>query len=86
MTIAGERINAGIVVWAAGVALSPAGRWVGGGAGRELVNPDRSVGTYNNIFAIGDTASCANGGKGALPVLAAVAKQQRGFISHHLRA
>ena len=86
VTIGGERINAGIVVWAAGVALSPAGRWVGGGAGRELVNPDRSVGTYNNIFAIGDTASCANGEKSALPGLAADAKQQGGFISHHLRA
>jgi len=86
VTIGGERIIAGIVVWAAGVALSPAGRWVGDGAGRKLVNPDRSVGTHNNIFAIGDTASCANGEKGALPGLAAVAKQQGGFISHHLRA
>lgn len=87
--IGGERINAGIVVWAAGVAASPAGRWVDGErdrAGRVLVNQDLGVGAYNNIFAIGDTASCANGEKGPLPGLAAVAKQQGAFISRHLRA
>lgn len=89
VVVAGERIDAGTVIWAAGVAASPAGRWVDGErdrAGRVVVKPDLSVGGHSNIFAIGDTAACDDGAGGSLPGLAAVAKQQGQFVAKRLRA
>jgi NADH dehydrogenase len=58
----GERIASRTVVWAAGVAASPAGKWLGAEtdrAGRVKVNPDLSVPGHPNVFVIGDTASLA---------------------------
>jgi NADH dehydrogenase FAD-containing subunit/uncharacterized membrane protein YphA (DoxX/SURF4 family) len=57
--IGGERISARTVLWAAGVAASPAARWLGAPAdraGRIRVLPDLSVPGSPEIFAIGDTA------------------------------
>lgn len=88
-TVAGVRVDAGTVIWAAGVAASAAGRWVGAErdrAGRVLVNPDLSIAELGNVFAVGDTAACANGSGGYLPGLAAVAKQQGIYIARLLRA
>ncbi len=89
VVVQGERIDAGTVIWAAGVAASPAGRWVGAErdrAGRVAVNPDLSIPGHENIYAIGDTASCDNGAGAPLPGLAAVAKQQGQYVAKHLRA
>lgn len=58
--VGGERIPSRTVVWAAGVAASPAGKWLGAEtdrAGRVKVNPDLSVPGHPNVFATGDTAS-----------------------------
>ena len=59
----GGRIDAGTVIWAAGVQASPAARWLGAGAdraGRVIVGPDLSLPGHPEIFVIGDTASrCA---------------------------
>ena len=55
----GKRIRSRTVMWTAGVAASPAARWLGAEAdkaGRVKVNPDLSVPGHAEIFAIGDTA------------------------------
>jgi NADH:ubiquinone reductase (H+-translocating) len=55
----GKRIRSQNVMWSAGVAASPAARWLGAEAdkaGRVKVNPDLSVPGHPEIFAVGDTA------------------------------
>jgi NADH dehydrogenase FAD-containing subunit len=58
--LGGERITSKTVIWTAGVAPSPAGKWLNVGtdhAGRVRINPDLTVSGYPEIFAVGDTAS-----------------------------
>jgi NADH:ubiquinone reductase (H+-translocating) len=78
VVIAGERIAAKTVLWAAGVTASPAGRWVGAEtdrAGRVLVQRDLSVPGHPEIMVLGDTAHLEQDGK-PLPGVAPVAMQQ----------
>src|SRR6202034_1804143 len=73
-----ERIRAKTVVWTAGVAPSPAGKWLGctvDRAGRVRILPDLSVPDHPDIFVVGDTASLDQDGK-PLPGVAQVAMQQ----------
>jgi len=56
----GETIEAGTILWAAGVSASPLGRSLGvplDRAGRVLVNDDLSVPGHPEIFVIGDLAA-----------------------------
>lgn len=55
----GERIEAGTVLWAAGVAASPVGSLVGevDPAGRVLVESDLSVPGHPDVFVVGDLAA-----------------------------
>jgi NADH:ubiquinone reductase (H+-translocating) len=56
---AGEIINAGNILWAAGVSATPLTKKLGGEldrAGRVKVNPDLSLPGHPEIFAIGDMA------------------------------
>ncbi|MDS4071939.1 MAG: FAD-dependent oxidoreductase [Defluviicoccus sp.] len=88
-TIGNERVEAGTVLWAAGVMASPAGRWIDAqcdNAGRVEVAADLSVSGLANIFAIGDTAACAGDDGRPLPGLAAVAKQQGHYVARLIRA
>src|SRR5467141_1834198 len=74
----GERIAAKTVIWTAGVAPSPAGKWLNATtdrAGRVLVGPDLTVLARLEIFVVGDTASLEQDGK-PLPGVAQVALQQ----------
>jgi NADH:quinone reductase (non-electrogenic) len=60
VTLGNERIEAGTVIWAAGVVASPAAAWLHAAhdhAGRIKVAPDLSVPGRPEIFAIGDTAA-----------------------------
>jgi NADH dehydrogenase len=73
----GERINAGTIIWSAGVLASSAGKWLGtevDRAGRVKVSSDLSVPGHPNVFVIGDTASAMQEGK-PLPGVAQVALQ-----------
>jgi NADH:ubiquinone reductase (H+-translocating) len=73
-----ERIRAKTVLWTAGVAPSPAGKWLGttmDRAGRVRINPDLTVPNHPDIFAIGDTTSLDRDGH-PLPGVAQVAIQQ----------
>lgn len=56
-------IAARTVLWAAGVANSPAGKWIDAptdGAGRVKVKPDLSVPSEPNVFVVGDVAWVEN--------------------------
>ena len=80
--VAGERIASKAVIWTAGVAPSPAGKWLGtetDKAGRVRVQGDLRVPGYPDIFVIGDTASLEQDGK-PLPGVAQVAMQQGRYV------
>src|SRR5271169_2728108 len=73
-----ERIQAKTVVWTAGVAPSPAGKWLGSTvdrAGRVRIQPDLTAPDHPEIFVVGDTASLDQNGR-PLPGVAQVAMQQ----------
>ena len=76
--VAGERIFSKTVIWTAGVAPSPAGKWLNvdtDRAGRVRVQPDLTVPAHPEIFVVGDTASLDQNRK-PLPGVAQVALQQ----------
>jgi NADH dehydrogenase FAD-containing subunit len=76
--VAGERINSRTVIWTAGVAPSPAGKWLNADtdrAGRVRIQPDLTVPGHPEIFVIGDTATLSQDGK-PLGGVAQVAMQQ----------
>jgi NADH:ubiquinone reductase (H+-translocating) len=78
-----NRIASRTILWAAGVAASPAAAWIGAEAdraGRIKVNPDLSVPWHQRIFAIGDTALVMQDGK-PVPGLAPAAKQQGSYVA-----
>jgi len=75
---AGERIASKTVIWSAGVAPSPAGKWLAvetDRAGRVKVQSDCTVPGHPEIFVVGDTALFLESGK-PLPGVAQVAIQQ----------
>jgi NADH dehydrogenase len=78
VTVAGERILSKVVIWTAGVAPSPAAKWLNAEtdrAGRVRVQADLSIPGSPEVFVLGDTASCDQDGH-ALPGVAQVAIQQ----------
>jgi NADH dehydrogenase len=82
-----ERLDSATVIWAAGVAASPVGRWLGAPtdrAGRVLVQPDLSTG--GNIFVIGDAASVALPDGRRVPGVAPAAKQQGRYVAKVIAA
>jgi NADH dehydrogenase len=73
-----ERIEAGTVLWAAGVAAAPVGRTLGAPvdrAGRVLVQPDLSIPGHPEVFVVGDLAAVVQDGR-PLPGVAPVAIQE----------
>ena len=87
VTVADERIASKTVIWTAGVAPSPAGKWLGAEtdrAGRVRVQRDLRVPGYPEIFVIGDTASLDQDGK-PLPGVAQVAMQQGRYVGKLIR-
>ena len=83
-----ECIESRTLIWAAGVAASPAAKWLGvnpGRAGRVPVEPDLTVPGHSEIFVIGDTAE-VEGPHGPLPGVAPVAKQQGAYVARVIAA
>jgi NADH dehydrogenase len=77
-------IPSATVIWAAGVAASPAAGWIGAEAdraGRIKVLGDLSVPGRPEIFAIGDTALAIGADGRPLPGVAPVAKQQGAYVA-----
>jgi NADH dehydrogenase len=72
-----ERLDAGTVLWAAGVAASPLLRTLGAPldrAGRVLVERDLSIPGHPEVFVVGDAAAFTQDGQ-LLPGVAQVAMQ-----------
>lgn len=78
-----ERILSKTVIWTAGVAPSPAGKWLGcevDRAGRVRIRQDLTVQGHPEIFVVGDTASLDQDGR-PLPGVAQVAMQQGSYAA-----
>ncbi|HZR57507.1 MAG TPA: NAD(P)/FAD-dependent oxidoreductase [Terriglobales bacterium] len=74
-----ERLEAAVILWAAGVAASPLGKKLGASTdrvGRVLVNPDLSIPGHPEVFVIGDLASLKDKNGNLLPGVAPTAMQE----------
>jgi len=86
--IGDDYLPAATVIWAAGVAASPAARWLGipaDRAGRARVNPDLTAPGLPNVFVIGDTAAIESNGR-SVPGVAPAAKQAGQYVAQQIRA
>jgi NADH:ubiquinone reductase (H+-translocating) len=84
-----ERIYARTVLWAAGVAASPAAKWLNteaDKAGRVKVQGDLSVPHLPDVYVIGDTALTHSWKGQPVPGLAQAAKQGGTFVAKVIRA
>jgi NADH:quinone reductase (non-electrogenic) len=89
VTLGEERIESATVIWAAGVAASPVGRWLGlptDRSGRVAVAPDLSVPGDPAVFVIGDAAAVRNEDGTPVPGVAPVAKQQGRYVARLIAA
>jgi len=78
VVVGGERIASKTVIWTAGVAPSPAGKWLNvetDRAGRVRIQKDLTIPGHPEVFVVGDTAAFEQDGK-PLPGVAQVAMQQ----------
>ncbi len=81
------------VLWAAGVKANGLGRIIASKcgietdrAGRVPVSAQLTVGSYDNLYVIGDLANCSGAGGKPLPGLAPVAMQQGAYVARAIRA
>lgn len=82
--IGDQLIQASTILWAAGVAASPAAEWVQAPtdrAGRILVEPDLTVPSHPDIFAIGDTIHLELPDGKVVPGIAPAAKQEGRYVA-----
>ncbi|MGE3967139.1 MAG: NAD(P)/FAD-dependent oxidoreductase, partial [Dongiaceae bacterium] len=83
-----DRIASECIIWAAGVAASPAAKWLEVPAdrvGRVAVEADLSLPGRPEIFVIGDTALVLGREGKPLPGIAPAAKQQGAYVAKLLR-
>jgi len=88
VVVGGERIASKTVIWTAGVAPSPAGKWLKvetDRAGRVRIQNDLTVPGHPEIFVIGDTAVFEQDGK-PLAGVAQVAMQQGRYAGQLIRS
>jgi len=74
----GTTLASETIIWAAGVLASPVAKWLGveaDRAGRVKINPDLSVPSHPNIFAIGDTVTSTTPEGKPVPGIGDAAKQ-----------
>jgi NADH dehydrogenase len=89
VTVGSERIECRTIIWAAGVAASPAAEWLGAAhdhLGRVNVGRDLGLPGHDDIFVIGDTARLDDATGKPLPGLAPVAKQQGKYVARLIAA
>jgi NADH dehydrogenase len=87
--LAAGRLDAGTVIWAAGVKASPAAQWLGAEsdrAGRVVVCPDLSLPGHNEVFVIGDAAAVHDKVGGMAPGIAPAAKQMGRYVGKLIQA
>ncbi|MBZ9759598.1 NAD(P)/FAD-dependent oxidoreductase [Mesorhizobium sp. CA8] len=84
-----KRLPARTIIWAAGVAASPAAEWLGAPAdraGRVMVEPDLTVPGNPDIFVIGDTAHVLRPDGKPVPGVAPSAKQEGKHVAATIKA
>ena len=82
------RMNAAVILWAAGVAASSLGKKLGVAvdrAGRVLVQPDLSIPGHPEVFVIGDLAALNDKSGKLLPGVAPVAILEGRYVAKVLR-
>jgi NADH dehydrogenase len=87
--LANGRIDAGTIIWAAGVVASPAARWLNAEhdrAGRVLVKADLSVPGHPDVFVIGDAATVNDESGKPVPGVAPAAKQMGAYVGKLIAA
>ncbi len=83
------RVDAGTMIWAAGIEASPLGSQVSGDtdrAGRVRVGPDLSLASHREIFVLGDMAHTMGADGEPLPGMAQVALQGGVHAAHSIQA
>src|ERR1700693_5343482 len=83
-----KKMNAAVILWAAGVAASPLGKKLGlpiDRAGRVLVNPDLSLPNHPEVFVIGDLAALKDKSGKLLPGVAPVAILEGRYVAKVIR-
>ncbi|HEY1659166.1 MAG TPA: NAD(P)/FAD-dependent oxidoreductase [Candidatus Sulfotelmatobacter sp.] len=83
-----KRMNATVILWAAGVAASSLGKQLGvpvDRAGRVLVQSDLSIPEQREVFVIGDLAALKDKHGKPLPGVAPVAIQQGRYVAKLIR-
>jgi NADH dehydrogenase len=84
-----QHLAARTILWAAGVAASPAATWLQAPAdrvGRVLVEPTLAVPGHQDIFVIGDTAHVETGEGSLVPGIAPAAKQEGHYVAEVIKA
>lgn len=87
--LGGEFLAAKTIIWAAGVAASPAADWLevpADRAGRVLVEPNLTVPGHPEIFVIGDTAHVESADGKLVPGVAPAAKQEGQYVAKVIQA
>jgi NADH dehydrogenase len=82
------RMDAAVILWAAGVAASPLGKKLGvptDRAGRVLVEADLSIPQHPEVFVIGDLAALKDASGKLLPGVAPVAILEGRFVAKLIR-
>jgi NADH:ubiquinone reductase (H+-translocating) len=83
-----KRMNAAVILWAAGVAASALGKKLGAPmdrAGRVLVQPDLSIPGHPEVFVIGDLAALRDKSGKMLPGVAPVAILEGRYVAKLIR-
>ncbi|WP_377847075.1 NAD(P)/FAD-dependent oxidoreductase [Bosea sp. UC22_33] len=89
IVLGGAILPARTILWAAGVAASPAAEWLeapADRAGRIRVEPDLTAPGESDIFVIGDTAFVAGADGKPVPGVAPAAKQQGRYVAGLIKA
>jgi NADH dehydrogenase len=89
VAVGDTRIRAGAVIWAAGVAASPAAAWLGAEhdrAGRVKTEADLTLPGHPEVFMIGDVAFARQPNGQPTPGLAPAAKQMGRYVAGVIRA
>ena len=87
--LANGRIDAGTIIWAAGVVASPAARWLNAEhdrAGRVLVKDDLTAPGHPDVFVIGDAATVKDESGKPVPGVAPAAKQMGAYVGKLIAA
>jgi NADH dehydrogenase len=89
VVIGGSKIEAGTIIWGAGIEASPGMTMLGvplDRAGRVAVAPDLSVPGLPGVYVLGDSAMAMGEDGKPLPALAQVAAQQGDYLGRALAA